>query len=244
MFLLLLLLLCLLAVSVMWLPVVIRRRAISRLYSGSRLVACPENQQAAAVNMDARHAMATAIDGSPHLRLSACTRWPERANCNQACLADAARVEPYAPGERKSPTKQIYHLPIVLAAFVAWCLGVIWHSQWMFRARWMAALAVTHAQLKQMVWRLTPHVLTAAVCLLFAYGVAWLLAVSHRKGLFQGVLMSMFLCAALLATNWYGFARLPHDLLMIEAGYAVLAALAMGAIIGGFTRKLAPPSFV
>jgi hypothetical protein len=242
MFLLLLILLCLLAVSVMWLPVVIRRREISRQYSGSRLVACPENQQPAAVTMDARRALATAIDGCPHLRLSACTRWPERANCNQACLADAARLEPYPPGEGKARNKQIDHLPIVFAAFVAWCLGAIWHSQWMFRARWMAALAVTHAQLKQMVWRLSPHLLTAAVCLLFAYGVACLLAVLHRKGLLPGVLTSLLLCAALLATNWYGMAKLPHDLLIIEAGYAVLAALAMGAIIGGFSRKLAPPS--
>jgi hypothetical protein len=52
----------------------------------------------------------------------------------------------------------------------------------MFRERWMHAVGLAHAQVKEIVWWLSPHLLTAAVCLLFAYGVAWLLAVSHRKG--------------------------------------------------------------
>jgi hypothetical protein len=214
------------------------RRAIYERYSGGRPVACPEAQQPAVVSIDVRHATATVMDGSPDLRLSDCTRWPERSKCNQACLSQAIRAEPYKPGEVKAGRKQIYHLPVLLAAFAAWYAGAIWHSHYMFRTQWMHAVGLTPVQVKQIVWWLSPHLLTAAICLLFAYGVAWLLAVSHRKGVLQGVLMSVLLCGALIATSWYGIARLPHDLFVIEAGYIVLATLTVGVIVGGLYDKL------
>jgi hypothetical protein len=178
------------------------------------------------------------MDGSPDLRLSDCTCWPERSNCNQECLSQAIQAEPYKPGEVKAGRKQIYHLPVLLAAFAAWYVGAIWHSHYMFRERWIHAVGLTHAQVKQIVWWVSPHLLTAAICLLFAYGVAWLLAVSHRKGVLPGVLMSALLCAAVMATSWYAIARLPHDLFVIEAGYTVLATLTVGAIVGGLYDKL------
>ncbi len=222
----------LLLVSAFW------RRGIYERYSGSRPVACPENQQYAVVNIDVRHAAATAIDGSPNLRLSECSRWPGRARCNQECLPEAIHAEPYKQGELKAGKKQIYHLPVLLAAFVAWYVGMLWHSHYMFRAQWMRAVGLTQTQVKEIVWWLSPHLLTAAICLLFAYGVAWLLAVSHRKGVLQGVLMSVLLCGAVIATSWYGIARMPHDLFVIEAGYIVLATLTVGAIVGGLYDKL------
>ena len=242
MLLLIWLVLCLAAASLMLLPLALWLREMYSRYSGSRLVACPENQQPAAVNMDARHAAVTGIDGFPDLRLSDCTRWPERSNCGRACLSQAVQAEPYAPAEVKGRRKQIYHLPILLAAFAAWCLGAIWHSHYLFRPQWMHAAGLAHAQVELLVWWLSPHLLTAAACLLFAYGVACLLVVSHRKGVLQGVLMSVLLCAAVVATSWYGIARLPHDLLVIEAGYAVLATLTVGAIVGGLYDKLVMPS--
>lgn len=192
------LVLCLAAASVLLLPLLLWRREILNRYSGGRLVSCPENQQPAAVCFDLLHAAATGIDGSPALRVAECTRWPERLGCNQACLADALRVEPYAPGKVKAGSKQIYHLPILLAASAAWYLGLIWHSHYLFRTRWMNAFGLTPAQIKQMVGWNSAHLLTLAVCLLFAYGVAWLLAVRHRKGVLQGILMSVLLCGAVL----------------------------------------------
>jgi Protein of unknown function (DUF1761) len=238
MLLLIWLVLILVGSSVILLPLALWLREIYKQYSGSRLVACPENKHPAAVNIDARHAAATGLNGSPILRLCDCTRWPERLNCDQACLSQAVHAEPYSPVEVKVRSKPIHHLPIVLAAFAAWYVGAIWHSQYMFRTRWMNALGLDHAQVKQTVWWYWPHLLTVAVCLLFAYGVAWLLAVCHRKGVLHGVLMSVLLCGAVIATNWYGIARLPHDLLLIEAGYTVLATLTVGAIVGGLYDKL------
>lgn len=230
-----------LAASLILLPLVLWRREIFQRYSGARAVACPENQQTAAVNIDLRHAAESGMDGCPNLRLSDCTRWPERAQCNQACLSQAVQTEPHPTAEVKVRTKQIYHLPIILAAFAAWCLGAIWHSQYLFRNRWIEAIGLTRVEVKQMVWWLSPHLVTAAACLLFAYGVAWLLAVCHRKGVLQGILMSALLCATVIATASYNVATLPHDLLMIEAGYLVLATFTVGAIVGGFFNKLVLP---
>ncbi len=232
------LVLCFIAVSISLLPLALRRREIISRYSGYRLVACPENDQPTAVNIDARHAATSSIDGTPELRLCDCTRWPERSKCNQACLSDAVQAGSQRPGEVTAGKKQIYHLPIILAAFVAWCIGAIWHSQAMFRTRWMDAVGLSHAQVKEIGWWYSPHLLTAAVCLLFAYGVAWLLAVSHRKGVLQGVLMSVLLLGALVAASWWGIERLPRDLLGMEAGYAAVAMLTVGAIVGGLYNKL------
>ena len=220
------------------LPLILWRREVLKRYFGSRLVACPENQKTAVVHIDARHAADSGIDGCPDLRLSECTLWPERADCGQECLSQAVQAEQPTPDKAKVRRKQIYHLPILLAAFAAWCLGIIWHSHYMFRAEWTNAVGLTPAQVKEIVWWISPQLLTAAVCLLFAYGVAALLVVSHRKGVLPGVLMSVLLCGALVAGSWYGIAKLPHELLLIEVSYAVVATLVVGAIVGGLYDRL------
>lgn len=242
MFLLIWIALCIAAAFLLLLPLGLWRREIFRRYSGSRLVACPENHKPAAVSIDLSHAAATGLDGCPELRLGACTRWPEMSACDRACLPQARDEEAYAPPQVKLRNKQIYHLPVFAAAFAAWCLGAIWHSQYLFRTPWMHAVGLTHAQVKELVWWFSPHVLTGAVCLLFAYGVASLLAICHRKGVLQGVLMAVLLAGAVAASSCYGIAKMPRDLLAIEAGYAALATLFVGAILGGLYNKLALPS--
>jgi hypothetical protein len=51
------------------------------------VITCPETGKPAAVEVDARHAAATAALGKPRLRLRDCSRWPERQGCGQECLA-------------------------------------------------------------------------------------------------------------------------------------------------------------
>ncbi len=55
-------------------------------YRGTRVITCPENQNPAAVHVDARYAAMTAGMDQPVLRLDSCSRWPERAGCGQECL--------------------------------------------------------------------------------------------------------------------------------------------------------------
>jgi len=217
-------------------------REIYNRYAGSRAVICPENHRQVAVRIDALHAARTGLNGPPALRLSDCTRWPERSKCNQACFPQALEAKPYTAGEAKASEKKIYHLPVLLAAFAAWCLGAVWHSQFLFRARWSDAVGFTPSQLKLVVLWYAPHLLTMAACLLFSYGVAWLLAVRGRRGIGQGMVMSIALWAAVALASSPGIASLPRDLLLIEFSYTFLAALLVGAIVGGLTGRLVVPA--
>ncbi len=64
--------------------------AVSRLYfrfRGKRIVSCPETRKAAAVRVSAGKAALEATVHTPQLRLSECSRWPEREACGQECLA-------------------------------------------------------------------------------------------------------------------------------------------------------------
>jgi len=63
-------------------------------YRGQRAITCPENHRPAGVVLDAKHAAATAFGKAPELRLSNCTRWPERAGCGQECLSEIRESGP------------------------------------------------------------------------------------------------------------------------------------------------------
>ena len=219
-------------------------REIHHQYSAPRAVTCPETHQQVGVTIDALHAAATGLRGTPQFRLADCTRWPERIHCGQDCLPDALRSEPYTRGEVE-PSKTrgpIYHLPVLLAAFAAWYVGMVWHSSYLFRARWMAALGPTPAQFKQMVLWYSPHLLSVAACLLFAYGVAWLQIWLSHKGVWQGVLSSTLLWAAILVVTLPSTLVVPHALFLIEASYTLVATLLVGAIIGGLSGRLTLPA--
>ena len=58
-----------------------------RKFRGTRVITCPETGCAAAVEVDKRHAAATSVVGETELRLTSCSRWPEREGCGQECLA-------------------------------------------------------------------------------------------------------------------------------------------------------------
>lgn len=63
-----------------------------RRWRGTRLVQCPETRAPAAVDLDVREALVSGIFGQRHLRLSDCSRWPERAGCGEDCLAQVERM--------------------------------------------------------------------------------------------------------------------------------------------------------
>jgi len=59
-------------------------------YRKPRIVRCPETGEAVMMRIDARHAAATSVFGPPEVRVTACSRWPEREGCDQACIAPGA----------------------------------------------------------------------------------------------------------------------------------------------------------
>jgi hypothetical protein len=92
-------------------------RAFMRM-RGTRVVVCPETHKPAAVTVNAAHAALSAVWERPDVRLSSCTRWPERAGCDQACAGqiEAAPEETLATQMLKQwyvgKTCAVCHRPI------------------------------------------------------------------------------------------------------------------------------------
>lgn len=216
-------------------------REIHTSYSGSRAVTCPENNRQVAVSIDAAHATVTRLRGKEDVRIAECTRWPELAGCDQKCAAEARDTAPYRQGEVPLPrTRKIYHLPVFIAAFAAFVLGVFWHSQFLFRDQWMRLTRISQAEFRQLSWHYAPHLVCFGTALLFAYGVAWLLALSGKKGMWRGIVSAAVLwltvaAVGLMASGWQG---IPSDLLKSEIAYAFLASISIGAIVGVLSGRL------
>lgn len=56
-------------------------------HRGRQSVTCPDSGQATDVEVDGKFAFWTALRGQQHSRLQSCSRWPEKGDCGQECLA-------------------------------------------------------------------------------------------------------------------------------------------------------------
>jgi hypothetical protein len=54
---------------------------------GNRVVTCPETDKPVTVTVDLPHAVTSAIWERADIRLTSCTRWPERQDCDQPCCS-------------------------------------------------------------------------------------------------------------------------------------------------------------
>jgi hypothetical protein len=54
---------------------------------GRNSVSCPETGRPADVEVDRNYAFWMALRGQEHSRLQSCSRWPEKGDCGQECLA-------------------------------------------------------------------------------------------------------------------------------------------------------------
>jgi len=215
-------------------------KQIYNSYRDTRTVNCPETHALVAVRFNALRAAITGLSGRPKLSLADCSRWPERAGCDQACIPDAERATPQPETRPARPlANRVAHLPALVAAGAAWVLGMAWHSEYMFRSPWAKTVGLTDQQAHDLARQLMPHLLTVGCCLLFSYGIATLLAWQGKRSLWRGLQVSVSLwlviAAGLLVTNPL---KVGPDFLKIEGGYSALAALLIGAIVGGVPRRI------
>ena len=70
-----------------------RALRIARRLRGPRIVTCPETGRPAVVAVDVRHAVVSGSGADAgSLRLRACSRWVERARCDEPCVCEAAAL--------------------------------------------------------------------------------------------------------------------------------------------------------
>jgi hypothetical protein len=74
------------AILLIALPVGISLQSYFR-HRGRRTVVCPENHEPVTVELDNKYSFSTALRGQEHQRLESCSRWPEKGECGQECLA-------------------------------------------------------------------------------------------------------------------------------------------------------------
>jgi hypothetical protein len=54
-------------------------------YRGKRIVECPETREPVCTEIASVHAVTAKLIGNGDVVITSCTRWPERADCDQAC---------------------------------------------------------------------------------------------------------------------------------------------------------------
>lgn len=65
-----------------------RAERILHRFRGLRVLRCPENRQSVAVELASWQLLLTGLAGRPVPRVRNCSRWPERADCDQACVKE------------------------------------------------------------------------------------------------------------------------------------------------------------
>ncbi len=55
-------------------------------YRGARTLRCPETEEEAGVQIDARRAAFSSIFGKTRVQVQDCSLWPARRRCAQGCL--------------------------------------------------------------------------------------------------------------------------------------------------------------
>lgn len=215
-------------------------RQIFDTFRGSRDVNCPETHAPVVVRFDALLAAITGLRGKPQLRLARCSRWPVRADCDQACIPDAAHTATI-PAIRVTlpPQKQVAHLPALVATVAVWLLGMVWHSEYLFRSRWTDAMNLNDHETRVLAEMWIPHLLTVAACLLFAYAVASIMSWTGKRTVVHGVeiALSLWLVVAVVLTV-SGALQASRDLLWIEGGFTFLGSLLTGVLVGALPRRL------
>lgn len=209
-------------------------------YRGSRIVVCPESHTPVSVRFDALRAAISSLNGKPKLSLASCTRWPERANCDQACIPDARRAVPVSQGSVALPSpNRIANLPVLVAASAAWVLGVVWHSEYVFRSPWAKSVGLTDQQAHDLARTWTPHLLTVAACLLFCYAVAGLLSWLGARTAIRGIQVAfglwLLVAAIFLCAGRWNFGS---SFFWIDGGYTLLASILIGIIVGAVPRRV------
>jgi hypothetical protein len=209
-------------------------------YRGKRIVCCPETHAPVTVRFRALHAAVGALSHAHQLELADCSRWPVHADCKQECIPDAVLAPPVLKQQDiRQASSILAHLPILVGAAAAWLLGALWHSQYTFRARWAAAIDLPDSRTLDLARAWTPHLLTAAACLVFAYAVGSLLAWFGSRTLLRGLQAAISLWVLAFAVV---IALTPSevrsDFLWIEGGYTFLAAILIGIIVGAAPRRI------
>jgi hypothetical protein len=135
------------------------------------------------------------------------------------------------------PGTKVNYLAVLVAAAAHFAFGAIWYN--VFSASWMAGAGLT-AEMVEGNQSATPYVIAIVVLLIAALVLAWLIGRLNPQGAAGGARVGAIIAIGFVAAYQglnYGFQMKPLSLWLIDAGYAVIGLVMMGAIIGGWRKK-------
>jgi Protein of unknown function (DUF1761) len=129
---------------------------------------------------------------------------------------------------------------VIVAAIAYWLLGAVWYGV-LFDKPWMALEQMTIEQVKN-ASPVIPYLVSFLLELLIAYSLAqlciWRNANTVGRGASVGVLVWIGFVGP-IALMTYMFEMRPKALFAINEFYPLAGLVLMGAIIGGWTKKIA-----
>ena len=129
----------------------------------------------------------------------------------------------------------------IVAGLVQFAFGAVWYT--VFSEAWLVGIGKTKEQIMADGGNSPmPYIIGVVTAIIVAYTLAWLLpklgTQSVAGGIRTGVTLALTLVATTLALN-YGFEGRSLSLWLINSGYMFIGMGVMGAIVGGWTRKVA-----
>lgn len=201
---------------------------------GRRQVTCPETQEGAAVEVDALHCATTALSGAEYLRLSSCSRWPEKQACEQDCVYELLQER---PREEARLGPHLPHAAVLAGAGMAWLLGGLWYADPVFGRTWMRLNGLTQAAARARAELVLPYLVPLAGFLVLGYILAWGMTRSGREGILREAWLGVLLCSVFLAVDLLMRSLIPGPwltLTWVDITYALTGSVVTGAVVGGW----------
>jgi hypothetical protein len=128
--------------------------------------------------------------------------------------------------------------PVAVAALLPLVIGALWYSPLLFAKPWMRAHGHTSESLAAMRPRMVRiYGLSLAAYLVVAFALAQLLHWTGQESVAGGIHLAAFCWlgfAATLGLTAHLFSEKPPSAYFIDAGFQLVALIAIGAVIGGW----------
>jgi len=132
------------------------------------------------------------------------------------------------------------YLAVIVSAIVYWLIGGVWFAL-LFGKQWMKLENMTEPQARAMN-PAVPYVVSFLLGILIAFVLAQLCAWRNATTAARGASLGVFLWLGIVAPVTYTtsmYEMRPIQLFLINEGYVLVGFIAMGAILGGWTKKAA-----
>ncbi len=209
---------------------------VYRARGGTRQVTCPETHDRATVRMDALHCASSALQGTEYLRLSTCSRWPEKKDCDQDCVYELFEEQ---HAERSQAVARVRHAAVLVGAGLAWLLGAVWYADPVFGRTWMRLNGLSEAAARTRAELVTPYLVPLAGFVVLGYCLAWMARRSGRSLATKDVGIAMLLCAAFLLVTSVLHRVLPGSwlhLTWVDAAYAMAGSVVTALVVGAWPK--------